>query len=137
MTRPLPRGALTAATDAVLATMEGNGDFTWTTRNHARRLAEVALEAAMPGIERAVLRHAARQILLLEALARGWACPACHGKPAVTPSVMEGRTGYQCGCGREWEPPRSRNYAMDPDSLLKRIARGEPLPELPPKEEPE
>jgi hypothetical protein len=113
-----PHGALKLATEVL--------------RNDAA--ARAVLAAVIPVIERAVLRQAAGRILLLDALARGWRCPACHGKPATTPSLREGRTGYTCGCGHAWEPPKHPDYGMEPERLLRRLARGEPLPDLPAKD---
>jgi hypothetical protein len=125
----LPRGAFAAATRAICC---GGDEHEQT---ESQLLARAALEAALPLIERAALKRAAQRIELLHALARGWVCPACHGKPASTPHLREGRTGYRCGCGHQWEPPspRSVDYSMDTDRLIRRLARGEALPELPPK----
>lgn len=124
----LPRGALKPATDAIM-------ELHHLDRGWAGKLASAALAAALPVIERAVLKRAAQRMLLLQALARGWLCPACHGKPAVTPTPRNGEKLYRCGCGHTWERkgPRSVDYGMDPDYLVRKLARGEPLPELPPK----
>lgn len=118
----LPRGALKLATEA-LADAGLDRD--------AEPIALRALAAALGTIERAALKRAAERILLLEDLARGWRCPACHGKPASTPHLLERRTGYTCGGGHSWEPPKRPDYDMEPGRLLRRLARGEPLPELP------
>lgn len=61
----LPPGALSAATWAVLnATGSADSDEG---RKEAHRLARAALEAAMPDIERTLLRSAAARILELDA----------------------------------------------------------------------
>lgn len=128
----LPRGSAKAAADAMVKHYDVHPDF-------AKYLANVALEAARAVIERAVLKHAAQQIETLHALARGHLCPACHGKPTVIPTPANGLKTYTCGCGRQWEPPgyRSIDYGMDFQPLIRRLARGESLPGLPPKETPD
>ena len=129
----LPRGALKLAADAIMSVTNMNDGES--ERFECRIVATAALTAALEVIQRDALKQAAKRMLLLEAIAHGWACPACHGKPASTPNAREGRTGYTCGCGHSWEQPEPRqiNYGMDPQFLLKRLARGEPLPDLPPR----
>jgi hypothetical protein len=126
--RRLPRGVLKLAAASLESMGVHPGDD--------QAIARGVLTTVLPAIERAVLKQAAQHILLLEALANGWACPACHGKPASTPSYLEARTGYRCGCGREWEPVpvRQRPTSMEAASLVRLLARGKPLPDLPPKE---
>jgi len=121
----LPRGIV----QTVLGALEAEG---WCTIGFDRPV-RAALLAVLPAIERAALKRAAERILFLEALAKGWRCPACHGKPASAPHLYEGRTGYTCGCGHAWEPPKRPDYGMEPERLLRRLARGEPLPKLPEK----
>ena len=124
----LPRGSLKLAADALEEARAGVAIL------DSPAAAKIALTAALEVIQRDALKRAARHIFLLEALAKGWRCPSCHGEPASAPHLLEGRTGYTCGCGHSWEPPPPRqiNYGMEPRFLLKRLARGEPLPELPP-----
>ena len=76
----------------------------------------------------------ARHLITLDALAHGALCPACHGKPAIIPNPR-GATQYRCGCGHSWERGvrASTNWALTSDSVLRKVARGEPLPDLPPK----
>lgn len=128
MTTSLPRGVLKQAAEAL--------EEARTDRTDDWAAARVVLTAALPAIERAALRSAARQILLLQEFSLGRRCPACHGKPASEPHRGEGRTGFRCGCGYEWEPPEDRDWSLSTDSLIRKLARGEPLPELPPKVEP-
>lgn len=128
----LPRGAVKAAAEAILAAQNANDGAA--ERFEAKALATAALTAALEVIQRDAVRQAARRIVLLDALANGRACPACHGKPATTPHMREGRTGYTCSCGHAWEPPKFPDYGMRTESVIKRLARGEPLPDLPAKE---
>jgi hypothetical protein len=122
----LPRGSLKAAMDAI-----GQLDDAELERTSGEAVMRLGLLAALPVIERAAVRRAAARIALLQELANGWRCPACHGKPASTPHMREGRTGYTCGCGCSWEPPKSGTIQVG--YLVRKLARGEPLPDLPPK----
>ena len=119
----LPRGALKLATDALLADGPLCDDH--------EEAARIALAAALPVIERAALRRAANHMLKLQALAYGHLCPACHAKPVSAPHVMEGRDSYKCGCGHEWKPPKYPPGWMEVRSVVRALARGEALPELP------
>jgi hypothetical protein len=124
----LPRGAVPAAWAAIAG---AHDDL------RTRAVVEEALKGALPVIERAVLRDAARLILLADRVARGLNCPACHGKPATsTYDHNIGRSHYRCGCGREWDVGHMTrvDYSRTIDRSLHRLARGEPLPDLPPKE---
>ena len=124
---PLPRGALKAAMDAVREQAWGAnlGD--------AEAAVRIALGAALPVIEKHARRRAAEQMELLEAIAFGYACPACHGKPAVIPGPRDVPRTYKCGCGHTWEPPVRPDYGMTPQYLVPRMARTGTLPDLPPK----
>jgi len=124
----LPRGAQRLAADALAAAGDLLGDD-WAE-------AGIALTAAMPVIERAVLREAAQRILLLDAIQRNVICPRCHTKTVGRPRTHLSAEPYRCAEGHEWPQPPNRgpyNYA---DSSLRLLARGEPLPDLPPKEGP-
>jgi len=119
----LPRGALKLATDALL----DDGPLC----DDHEEAARIALSAALPVIERAALKRAAERILKLQALSLGRLCPACHAKPVSEPHAGEGRSGYRCGCGNEWEPPEDRDWSLTVGALVKLLARGGELPELP------
>lgn len=133
MTEKLPRGALDFAELAIMrtATDFGHGDLV---AGSSREFARAALTAALGVIQRDAVRQAARRIVLLDALANGHACPACHGKPASTPHFRESRTGYTCGCGYAWEPPDRPAWKMQAEQVVRHLAKGAPLPGLPPKE---
>ena len=123
----LPRGALRLAAEAL---EDGPSllDDVW-----AR--ARIALTAALPVIQRDALRQAARRILLLPGLSSGALCPQCHGVYVTRPDVPNPRyrsERWTCRKGHEWDKPDGPRVTED--SLLRMLARGEPLPELPPKE---
>jgi hypothetical protein len=127
----LPRGALTDAAAGISEVVNLGPGL-------VRRIAKAGLESALPGIERAVLRDAAKYIGLLDDLARGIRCPACHAKPAGSRYDLAASTmHYSCGCGREWSrgPRAGTDYTRTADRSLARLARGEPLPDLPAREE--
>jgi len=96
----------------------------------------IALTAAMPVIERAVLREAAQRILLLDAIQRNVICPRCHTKTVGRPRTHLSAEPYRCAEGHEWPQPPNRGPYNYEDSSLRLLARGEPLPDLPPKEGP-
>ena len=101
----LPRGALAEATRAVAAVAEYIGvtcDITEPTQ--AGPIARAALEAALPVIERAALRDAAKKILALQ---------------------DEDHARRQAAGIRSAGPPWN-----DMRSVLRKVARGEPIPEL-------
>jgi len=126
----LPRGALTDAAAGISEVVNLDPGL-------VRRIAKAALESALPVIERAVLRDTAKYIGLLDDLAHGRRCPACHGKPAAHRyDLATGTTHYSCGCGREWSRgQRARtDHTRTADRSLSRLARGHPLPDLPPKD---
>jgi len=129
MPEKLPRGALKAAAEALEdAGMQPGILDDWAS-------ARIALEAALPVIERSVRRTMARHILTLNGLAHGRLCPACHGKPVIVPRTYTGSVRYRCGCGHEWERSGGApvDYRLTMESALNRAARGEPLPDLPAK----
>lgn len=135
MTDKFPRGSLKAATAAVISAASdfGHGGLI---AGDAETLARAALTAAMPVIERAVLREAAKRILLLDAIQRNAICPRCHAKTVSRPRTHLSAEPYRCAGGHEWPHPPNRGPYNDADSSVRRLARGEPLPDLPPKEEP-
>lgn len=105
-------------------------------RLEAKQLATKALEAALPIIERDVLRRVARQILTLHALDRGHICPGCHGKTVYDPSIsaLDPHAILRCVNGHEFPRRSNRGPFNDMDTSLRRLTRGEPLPDVPPKE---
>lgn len=129
----LPRYALDFAEAAIIraATDFGQDDIV---AGPSRELARAALTAALGVIQRDAMRQAAKRIVLLNALSNGWVCPACHSKPATSPHAGERRTGYTCGCGRAWEPPKNIVWKWQTDQVVRQLAKGQPLPDLPPKE---
>jgi hypothetical protein len=132
----LPRGALPAAQLGIVRAATDFGQGNLVVGDH-EVLARAALSEALPVIERAVLREAARHILLSGRLGTRLACPACHGKPAFDSyDHATGRAHYQCGCGREWDGSKwtSDDLSRAIGRALTDLARGKPLPDLPPKE---
>lgn len=123
----LPRGTLKAVWAALLRT--GVCDSAQT-----RAVVEEALITAMPLIERAVLRDAARLMLLLDDLDANRICPQCHGKTVERPALMGGHgLWYRCVNDHRWLHSNRGPYT-DFRTNLRRLARGEPLPDLPAKE---
>jgi hypothetical protein len=102
---PLPRGVLTEATRAIIAAADdfGHGDGGgMLVAGRAGDLARAGLLAAFPVIKRSVQRETARHVLALDACAREQA-----------------------------ERTRNKGPFLDMDTSLRRLARGEPLPDLP------
>ena len=117
----LPRGALAAAMEA----LEEAGGLP----GAGTGVAKIALAAAFPVIQKAVLRDAARLILLLPGLASGNLCPECHGRYITRPDVPNPRfrsERFCCKKGHEWDKPSGPRISEE--SLLRMLARGEPLP---------
>lgn len=88
-------------------------------------------------VSRAAVRQAARQILLLPGLASGGLCPQCHGRyvtrpDAPNPAYRSDR--MRCRKGHEWDRPDLAGPGHTTESLLRLLARGEALPDIPPKE---
>jgi hypothetical protein len=125
----LPRDAFRLAEKAIIAAPEGADPD-----NLARR----ALLAAFPVTERAVLRDAAKRMLLLPGLASGRLCPQCHGRYVTFPDAPNHRyrsERWQCAKGHEWDKPDGPDYTWE--SLLRILARGDQLPDLPAMEMPD
>ena len=105
--RRLPRGALADATRAIIAAAgdfgPGNGHRV-VVAGPAEDLARAALEAALPAIERAAQRETARHILALDAE----------------------------DAGRRRQPGHhNKGPWNDMQTSLRRLTRGESLPEVP------
>lgn len=85
------------------------------------------------------VREMAERILLLHDLSLGRACRRCHGRPvnAPQPSYRWHPTYLlRCANGHEWQQPfLVEGNTMNPSALLGLLARGEPLPDLPAKED--
>jgi len=96
MADKLPHGAVSDAADGIC------GAFLFD-HGQARRFADAALTAAMPGIRRAVLREAARQILALDA---------------------EDRSRHHVAA-------KNVGPWNDMGTVLRKLLRGEPIPALP------
>lgn len=125
--------------EAILTAQNASDDYP--EQREARLLAEAALAAALPVIRKAVLREAAARILLLPGLLSGTRCPQCHGIYVTSPDLPNPRyysPRMRCKEGHEWDRPQvpaRPGSAVTADSLLRMLARGEPLPDLTPKGE--
>lgn len=124
----LPRGVLAEADTAVGAVISVDPGL-------VRRISRAALEAAIPLVRQAVLREAAKRILLLPGLSTGILCPVCHSRYVTCPDALNPRyrsDRWTCKKGHQWDKPDGPRLTTE--SLLRLLARGEPLPDLPPKE---
>ena len=130
----LPRGAVKLAADALtVAGLLNNAGYI---DGDEREAARVALTAAWPVAQRAILRDAAKLILLLHSLDAGHICPCCHGRTIYDPSIsaLSPSAVFRCVNGHQWNRRPNRGPFNDMNTSLRRLARGEPLPDLPPKE---
>jgi hypothetical protein len=132
--KSIPRGALPLAADAVsFELMSGRDVSTWLDSDEA--LARAALKAALPVIEKAALRAAARHILLLDDFESNRLCPACWGPTTRRPANhLDPDPFYRCGDGHEWKAHPVQGPYTDTRTVLRKLSRGEPLPDLPAKE---
>lgn len=74
----------------------------------------------------------AERVALVSAIACGWRCPACHGKPSSHKYPR-----YRCGCGHQWDVSRSehvrRSTTHGVAALLRHVAETGELPAVPDK----
>jgi hypothetical protein len=129
MADKLPRGSVKPATAAVVAaaTDFGHDDLI---AGNAETLARAAVTAALPAIRRAALREAAGRILLLDSLYEGRICPVCFGDTAERRWPRPNR----CAEGHEYPSLSLKSPYGSMRTYLRKLARGEPLPDLPAKE---
>lgn len=82
-----------------------------------------------------IVRDMAVRILLVTEVGNGLRCPRCHGQPSARRWPSGRVQTYLCGCGHRWNPRSAHHvqYQLGVLHVLALLAKGEPLPPVPPK----